>query len=69
MNKKSVLITILSLAAASLVVFLLLFFLSIPLGGRESVLSPVPLTVVGGLFAGISLFAGIVFFVRFRQGG
>ena len=69
MNKKSFLITVLCGAAALFVVFLALFFLSIPLGGKESVLSPVALYVVGGVFAGISLVAGIGFFVRFRQGG
>ena len=69
MTKRNFLITILSVVACMLIVFLTVLFLSLPIGGREGVIPPVVLTVVGSIFAGISLVAGVAFFVRFRQGG
>lgn len=69
MDKKKVFVAVLAVAACLFAGFLTVLFLCLPLGGRMSVLSPVVLYVVGGVLAGISLLAGIGFFVRFRQGG
>ena len=70
MNKSLVtricLICAVALLAALFVTFLLL---SVPLGGRASVLPTTVFYVVGGVIAGIFLAAATVFFVRSRKVG
>lgn len=68
MNKKAFWITVLSLAAAVAAAFVVLLFLSIPIGNKASVISPVVLYVFGWTAAGLSLAAGAFFLLRIIKG-
>ena len=70
MNKRlTIRICILSAAAILAALFVAFLLLSIPLGGRASVLPVTVFYVVGGVIAGLYLVAATIFFVRSRKGG
>jgi len=60
-------IAILAAAAILIAAFLTFLFLSVPIGGRASVLPVIALYVAGGVIAAIFLAAAVVFFVRSRK--
>ena len=70
MNKaKAIKIILLSAAALLAVLFVTFLFLSLPLGGRASVLPMTAFYVVGWVSAGLFLLSTVLFFLRSRKVG